>query len=184
MATAVGFAGTPPNAGDFRLGLTFTDSSHVLGAQGPTASPSVYRYTGFSGASGTLVASPTIPDPAGATADRLLSYNVLAGNALLAVQSIGDSYVSIYDVTDPAAPVWLVSGNNTVTPAANGNGTGQLAWGDISYDPASGRWSQTLYALSSNQGIQAFVVTIPEPGVGALALLGLGLLACWRKLRA
>lgn len=178
-ATAVGFGGTPPNAGDFRLGLTFTDSSHVIG----TAGSSLYRYTSFSGTTGTLLGSPLIPDPAGATADRLLSYNVLAGNALLAVQSIGDSHVSIYDVTDPAAPVWLVSGNNTVAPAANSNGTGQLAWGDVSYDPASGRWSQTLYALSSNQGIQAFVVSIPEPGVGALAVLGLGLLAFWRKLR-
>jgi hypothetical protein len=33
-ATAVGFIGTPPNAGDFRLGITFSDSSHVLGTQG------------------------------------------------------------------------------------------------------------------------------------------------------
>ncbi len=76
-ATAVGFTGTPPNAGDFRLGLTFVDSSHVIG----TAGSSLYRYTSYSGAAGTLLASPAIPDPAGATADRLLSYNVLGGSA-------------------------------------------------------------------------------------------------------
>lgn len=168
-ATAVGF-GTPPNAGDFRLGITFADSSHVIGTQGS----SLYRYTSFSGSAGTLLASPLIPDPAGATADRLLAYTVLAGNPLLAVQSIGDSHVSIYDVADPASPVWLVSGNNTVSPASNGNGTGQLAWGDVSYDSVSGRWSQTLYAMSSNQGIQAFVVSVPEPGTASL--LGLGAL--------
>ena len=30
-ATAVGFSGTPPNAGDFRLGLSFVDASDVMG---------------------------------------------------------------------------------------------------------------------------------------------------------
>ena len=44
-ATRVAFPATPPNNGDFRLGLTFTDSSHVLGTQGS----SLYRYTSFSG---------------------------------------------------------------------------------------------------------------------------------------
>ncbi len=142
-----------------------------------------YRYTSFSGASGTLLGSPLIPDPAGATADRLLAYTVINGNPLLAVQSIGDSHVSIYDVSDPANPAYLVSGNNTVSPAGNANGTGELAWGDVSYDPVSGRWSQTLYAMSSNQGIQAFIVSIPEPGSFALAALGLAALAFWRKAR-
>jgi hypothetical protein len=176
-ATAVGFVGTPPNAGDFRLGITFVDSSHVIGAQGS----SVYDYTSFSGPSGTLLARPTIPDPAGATADRLVGYTVLAGHALLAVQSIGDSHVSVYDATDPGNPVWLASGNNTVSPAVNGNGTGQIAWGNPVYDSLSGRWSASLYALSSNQGIQAFVVTVPEPGSFTLAALGLAALAIWRK---
>jgi hypothetical protein len=179
-ATAVGFSGTPPNAGDFRLGLTFADSSHVIG----TAGSSLYRYSSFSGATGTLLGSPAIPDPAGATADRLLGYTVLAGKPLLAVQSIGDSHVSVYDVTDPNNPVWLASKNNTSgTLTANGNGTGEIAWSDAFYDPVSGRWSDTLYCMSSNQGIQAFIVTIPEPGIPSLAALGLGLLAFWRKLR-
>ena len=111
-ATAVGFAGTPPIAGDFRLGLTFLDSSHVLGTQGS----SLYRDASFSGSTGTLIASPAIPDPSGATADRMLAYTVLNGLPLLAVQSIGDSHVSIYNLTDPTAPVYLASGNNTSSP--------------------------------------------------------------------
>jgi hypothetical protein len=179
-STAVGFTGTPPNAGDFRLGLTFIDSSHVIG----TAGSSLYRYTSFSGTSGTLLGSPVIPDPAGATADRLMSYTVLGGKPLLAVQSIGDSHVSLYDMTDPNNPLYLTAGNNTSgTLTANGNGTGQIAWGNAVFDPVTGRWSENLYAMSSNQGIQAFVVTIPEPGVFSLAALGLGLLAFWRKIR-
>jgi len=178
-ATAVGFSGTPPNAGDFRLGLTFSDASHVIG----TAGSSLYRYTSFFGASGTLLASPSIPDPAGATADRLLAYTVLDGVALLAVQSVGDSHVSIYDETDPSNPVWLGSENNTTGAlTANGNGTGELAWGNVTYN-ADGTVSEDLYAMSSNQGIQAFIVTVPEPGSSSLAMLGLAILGVRRKAR-
>ena len=178
-ATAIGFTGTPPNAGDFRLGLTFTDSSHVIG----TAGSSLYRYSSYSGSSGTLIASPAIPDPTGATADRLMAYTVLDGKPLLAVQSIGDSHVSVYDATDPANPIYLASGNNTSgTLTANGNGTGDEAWGPITTNP-DGSASETLYSMSSNQGIQAFIVSIPEPGSLGIAALGLGLLAGWRKFR-
>ncbi len=176
-ATAVAFAGTPPNAGDFRLGISFTDNSHVIGAQGS----SIYRYTSFVGTTGTLLGSPTIPDPAGATADRLLAYNVVGGRTLLAVGSIGDFHISLYDVSDPSNPVYLASANNTSgTLTANGNGTGQLTWGPATYN-VDGTFSADLYALSSNQGIQAFIVTIPEPGLLTLAALGLGLLALARR---
>lgn len=172
-ATAVAFSGTPPNAGDFRLGITFSDSSHVLGAQGS----SLYRYTSFSGTSGTLLGSPAIPDPAGATADRLLAYAVVGGLPLLAVQSIGDSHVSLYDVTDPAIPVWLASANNTSGAlTANANGTGELAWGDIVGNTAH------LWAMSSNQGIQAFTVIVPEPSTVALSILG-GAAICFSLIR-
>lgn len=179
-ATAIrpAFAGTPPNGGDFRLGITFVDSSHVIGAQGS----SLYRYTSFSGTTGTLLGSPAIPDPAGAAADRLLAYTVLNGVSLLAVQSIGDSHVSLYDVSNPASPVWLVSGNNTSgTLTANGNGTGQLAWGPTTIN-GDGTATEILYAMSSNQGIQAFIVTVPEPGVFALFAMGLGALLLRRKI--
>ena len=175
--SAVAFTGTPPNGGDFRLGITFTDASHVIGTQGS----SLYRNTSFSGATGTLLGSPTIPDPAGATADRLLSYDLVGGHALLAVASIGDFHVSLYDVTDPNNPLWIASGNNTTgTLASNGNGTGQLAWGSSTVN-GDGSISVDLYALSSNQGIQAFVVTIPEPGLFSLGVVGLALLAGRRR---
>jgi hypothetical protein len=178
-AAAIAFSGTPPNAGDFRLGLSFIDASHVIG----TAGSSLYRYTSFSGASGTLLGSPAIPDPAGATADRLLSYTVLGGHALLAVESIGDSHVSLYDMSDPSNPIYLASRNNTSgTLTANSNGTGELAWGNVTYN-ADGTWSETLYAMSSNQGIQAFIVTVPEPGVGSLSLLGLAVYGLLRQRR-
>ena len=58
---AVSFGTPAPSAGDFRLSLSFGDSSHVFGSQGN----SLYRYTSFTGSSGSLLGSPTIPDPAG-----------------------------------------------------------------------------------------------------------------------
>ena len=178
-ATAIGFTGTPPNAGDFRLGLTFADSSHVIG----TAGSSLYRYASFSGSSGTLISSPAIPDPAGATADRLLSFDVVDGHSLLAVASTGDFHVSLYDVSNPSSPVWIASADNTTgTLTGNVNATGQLAWGDSTVNP-DGSVSVELYALSSNQGIQAFIVTVPEPSAVALGGLGIALMACWRKAR-
>lgn len=176
-AGAVGFVGTPPLAGDFRLGLTFTDSTHVLGTQGS----SLYRYSSFSGAAGTLIGSPAIPDPAGATADRLLAFTTIGGIPVLAIQSIGDSHVSVYDVTNPAAPIYLASGNNTTAPlTANANGTGQMAWGATTNN-GDGTTSQVLYAMSTNQGIQAFVVTVPEPAAFLLVAILAGFLGLVRR---
>jgi hypothetical protein len=172
-ATRPVFTGTPPNAGDHRLGITFTDASHIWGTAGTTL-----RYSSFSGASASLLNSFTPTS----NAERLMAYTTLGGVPLLAVQSTGDSHVSIYDVSTPATPVLLATGNNTTLPAANANGTGQIAWGNV-IDPGNGQIQQTLYAMSSNQGIQAFIVTVPEPGTFALGALGLGVLVLARRFR-
>jgi hypothetical protein len=50
-ATAVGFSSLPPGPGDFRLGVSFIDSSHVIGTQGGPGNP--VCYTSFSESSGT-----------------------------------------------------------------------------------------------------------------------------------
>jgi len=174
-ATRPAFTGTPPNAGDMRLGLTFVDANHVLG----TAGSSLYRNTSYSGSTATLINSPAIPDPSGAAGDRLLSYNVINGLAILAVQNITDSHVSLYDVSNPSAPVYMASGNNTSgTLTANSNAVGELGWGST-VDNGDGTFSARLYAMSCNQGIQAFTVTVgavPEPSTLALGLLGMGVL--------
>jgi hypothetical protein len=165
----VGFAGTPPVAGDFRLGLTFTDSTHVYGNQGSQA----LRYTSFSGASGTLEGTAT---GLFSTAERPMSYSVINGLPVLATISTGDSTVRLYDASDPLALVQIGSGNTTSgTLSSNGNGTGDVAWGNI-FSNNDGTSSAYLYTLSSNQGIQAYLVTIPEPSAIGLAGLGLGLL--------
>jgi PEP-CTERM motif len=165
------FFGTQPAAGEFRSSVTFIDANYLLGAGGS----SFYRYVRLDANQGTILASPSIPDPAGASGDRLLAYTTLNGKGLLAIQNTVNAHVSIYDVTNPAAPVWLASGNNTSgTLAANGDGTGELVWGPATLNP-NGTMQRILYAMSTNQGIQAFVVSVPEPGTLFLVVLLLGL---------
>lgn len=166
MVTVAGAA-----AGEFRLGMTLADGNTAIGAQGG-ASP--FRWVEFDGATGTLVASPATSS----ASERLISYTVLNGTPLLASLDTASSLVRLYDATDPASLSLLGSFNNTSGPlASNGNGVGALAWGPISGDTA------LLYAMSANQGIQAFTVTIPEPGPVGLLLLGGGMLGLARRRR-
>lgn len=175
--TAVGVTswGAPPNpgTGDFRLGIAMASDTEVWGSQG---SPGA-RYTTFSGDKGTLQGTLT----PFSVSERLMDYTVLNGHALLAMQSTGDSHVSIYDVTNPLNPVNVGYGLNIpngTSLTANANASGDVVWGNA-IDNGDGTWSQPLYAMSSNQGIQAFIVTVPEPS--SLALLALGALAFLRR---
>ena len=175
-SSEVSFVGTPPAAGDFRLGLTFGLAGQVWGNQGSSA----LRETSFSGTSGTLLGTAT-----GLTsiAERPMSYAVINGLPVLATISTGDSTVRVYDASDPLALSLLGFGNNTLgVLASNGNGTGDVAWGDLT-DTGDGRTSAILYALSSNQGIQAYTVIVPEPTTAALAGLGLCALIGMRRIR-
>ncbi len=137
---------------DYRLSMTWVDANTVIGTQGGTA-----RWTEISGAS----AAVTAQIPLGATGRRSLDYAVVGGVPVLAVADSGTSQVSIFDLSVPGVPTLLVQGNNTTgTLSANANGTGSVQWGAISGNTA------TLYAMVTNQGIQAFQVTIQPPATG------------------
>jgi hypothetical protein len=178
-ASTVAFVGTPPAAGDFRLGITFTDASHILGTQGGGVGTTL-RYSEFAGTAGSLLGSPVLAE---SNAERLLGYTVLNGVPLLAAQSTGDSAMRIYDLTDPLNPVLLLTANNTSgTLTANANGTGAVAWGAVTATP-DGSVTAALYGMSSNQGIQAFLVTIPEPASVSIFALGLAALLLGRRQR-
>jgi uncharacterized protein (TIGR03382 family) len=148
-------SGTTTATNDYRLSLSFIDSNTLIGTQGGGG-----RLTGFDG---TL--QDTIPLSA---AQRPLDFAVIGGVPILAVIDSGTSVVSVYDITVPSAPVLLNSGTTTSGAlVANANGTGSVQWGAINGDSA------TLYAMSTNQGIQAFTFTVPEPATAAFAALGL-----------
>ncbi len=69
--------------------------------------------------------------------------------------------------TDPAHPVFLADGDNAVAPQVNGNGTGSVTWGPT-VNNGDGSFSATLYAMSTNQGIQAFTFKL-SPSAAAVA---------------
>jgi hypothetical protein len=175
-STTVGFVGTPPLAGDFRLGLTIGPGGQVWGLQGSQT----LRETSYSGAAGTLLgtASGLV-----SIAERPMAFATVNGLNVLATISTGDSFVRVYDASNPLSLVLLGSGNTTSGAlTANGNGTGDVAFG-AQTDNGDGTTSVKLYAMSSNQGIQAFTATVPEPATGALLGLGLSALVALRRSR-
>ncbi len=149
--------GTLTTSNDYRLGLTFVDSDTLIGNQGANG-----RVTNFAA---TATVTDTIPL---GVAQRPLDYAVIGGTPFLAVIDSNSSDVQVFNITNLAMPVLVASANNTSgVLAGNGNGVGGVAFGNITANGA------TLYAMSSNQGIQAFQFSVvPEPGTAAL--LGLG----------
>ena len=154
---------------DYRLGITFVDADTVIGNQGTSAKITDFVAATTLSNTGAIVTGSI----AMGAADRPLDYTVINGQALLAVVNTNSSLISIYDITNPAAAALLTTGS-TVSGllTANGNATGGLQWGEM-LSPTS----QVLYAMSSNQGVQAMIYTVPEPSTyavmaGAFAVIG------------
>lgn len=159
--------GTPTGANGYRSGLSFINANSLVGTQGAT----LYT-TDFSGSPVTAQAGAI------GAAQRPVAYLNHNGTPWVATIDTNSSNVSIYNLTDPLNPVLYATANNT-TGALTGNlnGVGGIGWGPAI---APGSDSYTLYAMSSNQGIQGFVATVPEPTswailAGAGGLLGLAM---------
>ena len=155
---------------DYRLGITFVDADTVIGNQGTSAKITDFVAATTLSNTGAIVTGSI----AMGAADRPLDYTVINGQALLAVVNTNSSLISIYDITNPAAAALLTTGS-TVSGvlSSNANATGGLQWGEM-LTPTS----QVLYAMSSNQGVQAMVFqAVPEPSTyammgGAFAVIG------------
>jgi len=174
-------AGTGP--GDFRLGLTFADSNQVFGSQGPGtfAGASRARITTITGGSAALDGNAALS----AGSERLFDHLELGGNKFFATLDTVDNRVRVYDMNDPLNPqILFINGalsNITTTTAnvANVNGVGSVRWGTFQ-GVATGGYEGTLYVMNTNNGIQAYNVTVvPEPGT--MAALGLGAAAMLRR---
>jgi hypothetical protein len=161
------------DSGDFRLGITFTDADTILGKQGDgnipgVTDPSVVRMVDVSGSTGTLVTSFSTD---GQTL-RAMDYAVVGGIPMLAIaECSGDqgpnnrARLFIYDMRDPSAPIAerkLQEGTTLpeLNPGTgpnqfvNGNGVGSVKFGAINGNVA------TIYAMSTNNGIEAFQFTL------------------------
>lgn len=139
--------GTTTSSNDYRLGLTFVDGDTLIGNQGAAGGPA--RMTTFDTTLATATVDASIP--IGAASRRPIDYVEMLGRPLLATIDTVTSQVTVLDLTNPTAPVVLAQANNTTGPlTANGNATGSVCWGMVIGNMA------TLYAMSTNQGIQAF----------------------------
>jgi hypothetical protein len=157
----------------YRLGLSFINDSSLLGTQGGNKLYST-----------TFIPSVSNIETTGTTnwtsSNRPVAYLSHNGTPYVATIDTNSSSVSLFDLTNPALPLLTGMGNTTVGAlTANGNGTGGIGWG-----PYLGNDQYTLYAMSSNQGIQAFVVTVPEPSTYAMlggASVVIGLIASRKR---
>ncbi len=159
----------PPSTatGDFRLGLTYLTSTTMYSGQ---AGGGPFRYVDIT-ANSLLGNSPTT-----SAAERPMDYAVVDGHGLLATLDTNNSKVRVYDMTNPFAPKLRAEATTTFgTLTSNSNGTGQVKFGKIAGNQA------TLYAMSSNQGIQAFNLAVPEPGSVTALLVGAALLLRRRR---
>lgn len=163
-ATHVSIPGSETNAGDFRLGITFMDDDTVLGRGDGAVSGDATRVVDVSGGTGTL-AGNIMTD---GTTLRLLDFAVVDGRPLLAVQEASADTTSaaararvfIYDLTDTSGEVgdYKIAERSAlpegVIQTANINATGQVKFGAI-----NGR-TAIVYGMSTNNGIQAFELTL------------------------
>ncbi len=151
---AVAATGAP--AGAFRLGLDFLSDNTVIGKQ--TSAADIFDAAIGGGAFNTNIVNSSGEAP--------LAFDV--SNRLLATVDINSSDVRLYDGTDLS--VLTTTGfmdmktNITGASIANPNSTGDLKFGT---GPDGGL---RLYAMNTNNGIQAFSV-VPEPTTVALAAL-------------
>lgn len=164
---------------DYRLALTFIDGDTLIGNQGASAKITdfVVSGTGVTGSGATVTGAI----PLGA-AQRGMDYTIIGGKPYLAVLDTNSSLVSVFDISNPAAPAQYGSPFTTISgsSASNGNASGQVAWGDVT-DLGGGFFQAQLYAMNTNNGIQAMNFVVPEPsswamlaaaaGIGSLLLL-------------
>lgn len=167
--------------GEYRLGITFVGADQVWGKQtGASAAAAPVRRTSYSGSTGTNIGTSTLLSGGEMAMDYLETSVLDASNtavplALLATLDANSSVVRIYNVNTPGSPALLASLTTTSgTLSANGNAAGNIAFGSVNGNAI------TLYAMSSNQGIQALTLTVPEPTT-LTALAGLSALALRRR---
>lgn len=153
--------------GAFRLGIDFAGPNTVLGKQ-PTAPLTAVAAAGGAATTHNMQSA----------GEALIAWH--AADNYLASIDINNNLVRLYDGSNLSllsTTGLMDSANNTTgPPVANGNGTGDLKFGSFG-------GVLRLYAMNSNNGIQAFTVIIPEPASLALAATGLVAMIAVRRRR-
>lgn len=148
-----------PASGEFQYGITFKDSDTIIGKS--RANPATV--VDASGTTGTVVDQQSTDG----ISMRLLDFAVVDGKPLLATLEASGSNttqskprVMIYDMSNPSLPLAdrKIAEASLLSTALgpNGNASGQIKFGAIEGKTAA------LYAMSTNNGIQAFTLTLEE----------------------
>ncbi len=144
----------------FRLTSAFVDGDTAIGSQNGVTRVAEFSPTGI-----TSIAAVTGP---GAT-ERHVDVVTIGGVQYLATLASFDATVrnrvSIWEFNGTTATLLTQANLLGVGTVTNPNGTGDIEWGNVTGDSA------TLYALTTNHGIQAFMFTVPEPGVAMLGVV-------------
>lgn len=181
--------GTAVASNDYRLSTVFVDSNTVIGKGDNAARVTDFVVTG----SGQTTSNATVYSsltsgtaPLGSTGNfRILDYIEMGGRSYLGIMNTSNSLVNVYDITTAmttgsgSTPVLMGSLTTQVGPInGNGNAAGQLAWGDVTQPAPESPWyyEARLYALNTNNGIQAMIFSVPEPS--SWAMLSAGAVAC------
>lgn len=178
-ATAVAnFSGTTPAPDAYRTGITFAES--VNDVWGKTFNDHLETST-YSGSSAVRIDSNNL----GQLTETAIDYAVVNGVPLLATMDFATSQVRVYsfarkfgNLYEPELIASAIATSGML--AVNHNGTGSIRFGEI------GDTGAVIYALSTNQGIQAFELTdviIPEPSGALLCSFCAAVLAYRRQFR-
>lgn len=176
-ATSTAFMAVPGTVttngnNDYRLSLTFVDSDTLIGK---SAASGTARLSDFSIGSGTANALAI----SGLTNWTQLSYREIDSKPYLAAINVTNNRVGVFSLSSGTVATLLTQFTTTVGGTiSNGNGTGATAWGVTTQpDPASPWYYETtLYAMNTNNGVQAMVFSVPEPATWAM--LPAGIAAC------
>jgi hypothetical protein len=110
-----------------------------------------------------------------------MDFAVVAGKPIIAMVEATSATTSpsaarifVYDITDTTRPLatWKIGEASALPPGgqfANANGTGQVKFGAINNNVA------TIYAMETNNGIEAFTLTLDLPAVANADFNGDGL---------
>jgi hypothetical protein len=143
--------------------MTFQDSDTVIGKSDVNAA-SVVNLTSTTAGS---VDSTFSTDGIGL---KPMDFAIVAGKPIVAMieataATSGDNArIFVYDITDTTQPIaqWKIGQASALPPGGqfqNINGTGQVKFGAINNNVA------TIYAMSTNNGIEAFTLTLDLPAV-------------------
>ena len=181
--------GSSASSNGYRLGLTWVDDDTIIGLQGGPALTTDFIASGSgqttSGATVTAqIVTGTSANFGNNTNLRQIDYLEMAGKkyaASIVTGTFGNgNRVEVYDISSGTQALLVAALNNTLSGTgvvANGNATGAVQFAEVTQPAPESPWyyETKLYAMNTNNGVQAMIFSVPEPSTWAMLATGAGL---------